>query len=710
MAISPELARIRGLEATARANAEAAGAAAADTEATREINAHEAARIAAATAEGREAGYRRGLQANRDRLNARAEALGVEPQGWFRRLGAGYNSMKWYNKLLLTGGLIGGAVTFGSLVPMLAIAAKAGLVGQRFAGFSGMFYKAEKSMENSRAGTFFARRSNGERAVMAAAFAGLYTFGASKVIGAALNYAGESSWAHTATDWLRAHWPIKSGMFSAAPAAAASSVETTPAHIDSAYLNSSSGGPEYTTPGPDFVGPPEPHIGAEGLTRAENYARLDSLLRSDHFNLDVTTPEAPITEGAAMSTVPPEVAGITPTDAQSTLEGSITFPTPHDGLAIDFPEPAHPEPFIPEAHPTVSPVPHGLEVLHPPSLADTMAPPESAVSINQILHPEPLVAVDAHPFTSVPEAPDPADMSFAEFQATHPAPEIPTITADASTGHGYEFMTKRLWEQLQDKHLDAAKYPQGSDLRALIEAKPTNIDEVVHDIATKHGFFHVDGTSTLVDPKAHVSFNSAGEVHFGDPAHHLDVVESPEGAPVTPPYHPEVAHAEAPVTNDYDAYNSEQPPTHVQQWNPDLPPEQPYQDLSQAETSPDAPTYSEASFGAPIVEDIQVNTYNVPVDVTHANAYLGDHGQHIVFGGTAEARKALAKSLVERDHTDVYFESTKRGGLLWTKEIRHFSKAAWADGAPKIVDDTVDATLRGPVPNIDDLREVYNPN
>lgn len=128
-------------------------------------------------------------------------------------------------------------------------------------------------------------------------------------------------------------------------------------------------------------------------------------------------------------------------------------------------------------------------------------------------------------------------------------PEMPEIYADAAPGHGYEYMVKRLWEQLQDKNLDPSKYAEGSDIRQLIEAKPDTINEIVHNIAKdpQHGFFNTDGTSVLIKPTDHISFNPDGQIHLGDENYSNGFpVHAPDGSSVTPEYHPEASAAEAP--------------------------------------------------------------------------------------------------------------------------------------------------------------------
>lgn len=145
----------------------------------------------------------------------------------------------------------------------------------------------------------------------------------------------------------------------------------------------------------------------------------------------------------------------------------------------------------------------------------------------EIATPTPEIVADTAPEAPVPP-PEPA---------LHAA-EMPSI--EASSGHGYEYMMKRLWEELPED-LDANAFPEGSDIRRLIEADADSIDKVVHQIAAdpEHGFFNADGTSVQINLDSHMTVNADGDIQLGD------MVKAPEGAPTTPAYHPET-----PVVSD----------------------------------------------------------------------------------------------------------------------------------------------------------------
>ncbi|MFA6279036.1 MAG: hypothetical protein WCS97_02950 [Candidatus Paceibacterota bacterium] len=127
----------------------------------------------------------------------------------------------------------------------------------------------------------------------------------------------------------------------------------------------------------------------------------------------------------------------------------------------------------------------------------------------------------------------------------HPssAPAAYEVSVKASPGHGYEYMTKRLWEQLQGKGLDPNKFAPDSDIHKLLTANAKSIDGVVHRIAmdSKHGFFNADGTSVQINPDDHLTILPDGQIHIENDATDYNLpTHAPEGAHITPAYHPEV--------------------------------------------------------------------------------------------------------------------------------------------------------------------------
>lgn len=166
----------------------------------------------------------------------------------------------------------------------------------------------------------------------------------------------------------------------------------------------------------------------------------------------------------------------------------------------------------------------------------------NALGVNEWLnnstpeHPAPSAA-------PIPEAPAPTAVPMTDAEpatppipeAVAPAPAMPEVSIAASSGHGYEYMMKRLWEELPED-LDANKFPEGSDIRRLLEADANSIDGVVHQIAAdpEHGFFNADGTSVRINLDSHMTINADGNIQLDD------TVKAPEDAPTTPVYHPEM--------------------------------------------------------------------------------------------------------------------------------------------------------------------------
>ncbi|MCR4275887.1 MAG: hypothetical protein NUV90_00685 [Candidatus Parcubacteria bacterium] len=112
------------------------------------------------------------------------------------------------------------------------------------------------------------------------------------------------------------------------------------------------------------------------------------------------------------------------------------------------------------------------------------------------------------------------------------APATPEIASiEAKAGDGYERMLQHLWEQ--SKGLDPNKFPEGSDIRRLIEANPKSIGAEIHRLATDNEFFKGNGTNVRIDIGDKMTVDAKGNIWLGE-----DIL-APEGAPVTPAFHPE---------------------------------------------------------------------------------------------------------------------------------------------------------------------------
>lgn len=132
-----------------------------------------------------------------------------------------------------------------------------------------------------------------------------------------------------------------------------------------------------------------------------------------------------------------------------------------------------------------------------------------------------------------------------------PEPEMPQISVNASEGHGYEYMVKRLWEQLHDPTKHFALPPDtdsNSDIAKLFAADESSIDKVVHQIASdpNHHFFNADGTSVQINSTDHLAIAADGQIRITTPEY--SNVITPEDAPVTSAYPSEAPAVSAPET------------------------------------------------------------------------------------------------------------------------------------------------------------------
>ena len=216
---------------------------------------------------------------------------------------------------------------------------------------------------------------------------------------------------------------------------------------------------------------------------------------------------------------------------------------------------------------------------------------------------------------NVPEWMHPAQMP------THT--EMPNLSVDASAGHGYEFMAKRLWEQAQAQHLDPSKYAADSDMHKLLTADAHSIDKVVHQIAAdpKHAFFNHDGTSVMIDPHAHMTIGADGNIHVGAEVH---AAAGAHTTPVYPHHEAPVAHAEAPAT--VEAHHA--PDSSVADVKHDL--------TNENVIDHQSPTH-DAPHAAPEVEQLAgqiLHHHGIDIPTAEPHIYADNHTKHLfVFGG-----------------------------------------------------------------------------
>lgn len=131
---------------------------------------------------------------------------------------------------------------------------------------------------------------------------------------------------------------------------------------------------------------------------------------------------------------------------------------------------------------------------------------------------------------------------LAELRAAAEAKaQLPSV--EATKGKGYEFMAKKLWEQLQDKNLNANDYDAETDMYKLLKADAKTIDKVVHEIAAEgsgkpnSAFFKSDGRSVVINLGDKMTVNEDGNLAVNEK------VAAPANAPVTPAYDPAGAKA-----------------------------------------------------------------------------------------------------------------------------------------------------------------------
>jgi hypothetical protein len=230
---------------------------------------------------------------------------------------------------------------------------------------------------------------------------------------------------------------------------------------------------------------------------------------------------------------------------------------------------------------------------------------------------EALIATE-EPTTPTPEVP--AEVPAPETATTSPAEDSSTIEPiHAKEGRGYEWMLKRMWEQLEAKGLGAEEYPLGSDARILLEADADSIDGIVHEMAKAHEVF-TDGASKLIKLEDVISIKDGNIQLNGE-----GVAEAVGSRDATPPYpQPEVeaappaVAAEVPEPVEGVSAESETP-------------------VAEVETD-DVPTSDSSVPVEEIRESSAPNRYGVQVSYTAPHIYTDKEGHLMAFGGSEKAR------------------------------------------------------------------------
>lgn len=263
---------------------------------------------------------------------------------------------------------------------------------------------------------------------------------------------------------------------------------------------------------------------------------------------------------------------------------------------------------------------------------------------------------------AAPAAAPPAEQatatSSAATEAARTRPPILEVSVNASKGHGYEWMVKRIWEQLQQQQgVDPSKYPEGSDIRKLLETDAGTINKIVHQIASDpdHGFYNSDGTSVRIDPTAELTVGADGRLHLTDAAHQ-DVVHAADDMRVTPAYHLEGATAvgdSAPLHETVQVFENSAPPN-----APDASNNAP----TSKEGSPDQiqESHAETAPAAP-AEQVMVNPFGIKIPAQEAHLYADTAGRTCVYGGDAQAQNQLAYSYFMKNHNTVIFRTETSG-------------------------------------------------
>jgi hypothetical protein len=311
-------------------------------------------------------------------------------------------------------------------------------------------------------------------------------------------------------------------------------------------------------------------------------------------------------------------------------------------------------------HQTPTPDAHGSAIATPEEAMQQHAPASASVHASAEASSAP-----------APEASTPA--------AGAPVPaEMPTI--HASKGHGYEYMMKRLWEQLHEKHIELPKNVSAdSDLAKLLNAKPDEIDKVVHMLASdaRHQFFH-DGTSVRIDADAEMTIGRNGELHLSTGRYDYQV--APHHAPVTGASHAEVPAAPPEVSTP------PVPPAENLAASPAVQ-ETVIAPVDAAPTSAAAAVGPEKGFlvdssGNAVLDGegnaIHTGSYEVPANaaptpdtiVNHAglkvpmlesHVYAGEKGSLFVYGGSIEQQEDSIEKYLAENKNGTVFGTDKTG-------------------------------------------------
>lgn len=268
--------------------------------------------------------------------------------------------------------------------------------------------------------------------------------------------------------------------------------------------------------------------------------------------------------------------------------------------------------------------------------------------------------------TLAPEAAPagPEISAAASPEATAPAAMVEMPTVKASAGHGYEYMMKRLWEDLHTKgvELPANANPE-SDLARLLAADEDSIDKLVHEIASdsRHQFFRADGSSVLITPDAQMTIGARGELFLSEAGRELQV--APAHAAVTPvAFTAPHVEAPAPTPEALDLYFGTQSTAPAETAVPHTIPEQVISpepiktvDLIPAQDAAANQGVVEAA-RTPIVEPHSVvNSFGVEIPTAVPHLYADGANRIFAYGGSSVERgKIILEYLMKNPDKIIY--------------------------------------------------------
>lgn len=302
---------------------------------------------------------------------------------------------------------------------------------------------------------------------------------------------------------------------------------------------------------------------------------------------------------------------------------------------------------------------------------------------------------------------------------TAPAmPEIPTIEIKATPGHGYEYMMKRLWEQLQEKHVGLpANANPDSDLAKLLAADKDSINTVVHNLAKDNEWFKENGMSASIGENAKMTIGTDGNIWVNS-----DIL-APENAHLTPAYHPDgpltpISPMEVespPVVHEVNLISAQDTvmPAPIEDALPPVREEGSLVDSSgnavlDSQGSPVHTGLNEApaSPAAPVSEAIISNKFGLSIPTAEPHIYANEAKSMFAYGGTAEERaKMITDYLSKNPNKVIYAEDVNGHRVPWLRDLG--GKGEILQGPPLRTSgfsSLFSSFLKAPSP--DDLREV----